>query len=231
MYCVKCGVRLEQGTEKCPLCGTPVWNPTAEPADSHYNSRLYPVKGRSGKFAALSFVTILVINVCLSCLIICLEAYRAVAWSGFVMLGCAAAYVIVVLPMWFSRPHPAIFIPVSFAAIGGYLLYICLATGGHWFLSFAFPCVFICFILSFAAVGLYVIKFRPRTKLLLLGVFFVLLAGCTMLLELFLHITFHTTMFKWSLYTACNFGLIGLFLMVASFIKPLRRYLYKKLFV
>ena len=24
MYCVKCGVELEKGTEKCPLCNTPV---------------------------------------------------------------------------------------------------------------------------------------------------------------------------------------------------------------
>ena len=30
MYCVKCGVKLSDGVESCPLCGTPVWNP--EPA-------------------------------------------------------------------------------------------------------------------------------------------------------------------------------------------------------
>ena len=27
MYCVKCGVKLQEGAEICPLCGTPVWNP------------------------------------------------------------------------------------------------------------------------------------------------------------------------------------------------------------
>ena len=27
MYCVKCGVKLQDGTETCPLCQTPVWNP------------------------------------------------------------------------------------------------------------------------------------------------------------------------------------------------------------
>ena len=27
MYCVKCGVRLPEGTARCPLCDPPVWDP------------------------------------------------------------------------------------------------------------------------------------------------------------------------------------------------------------
>lgn len=26
-YCVKCGVELDEGAERCPLCGTPAWKP------------------------------------------------------------------------------------------------------------------------------------------------------------------------------------------------------------
>ena len=37
MYCVKCGVKLQEGVERCPLCRTPVWNP--EPQEE---SRNYP---------------------------------------------------------------------------------------------------------------------------------------------------------------------------------------------
>ncbi|MBR4827339.1 MAG: zinc-ribbon domain-containing protein, partial [Oscillospiraceae bacterium] len=40
MYCVKCGVKLQEGTEKCPLCGTPVWNPDGLSAESTYSSRM-----------------------------------------------------------------------------------------------------------------------------------------------------------------------------------------------
>ena len=36
MYCVKCGVRLQEGTENCPLCGTPVWNPDASEKENRY---------------------------------------------------------------------------------------------------------------------------------------------------------------------------------------------------
>ena len=48
-------------------------------------------------------------------------------------------YILAVLPLWFRRPNPVIFVPADFAAIGLYLLYINFATGGHWFLTFALP--------------------------------------------------------------------------------------------
>ena len=36
MYCVRCGVKLQEGTESCPLCGTPVWNPEGARARKSY---------------------------------------------------------------------------------------------------------------------------------------------------------------------------------------------------
>ena len=32
MYCVRCGVRLQEGVACCPLCQTPVWNPDQKEA-------------------------------------------------------------------------------------------------------------------------------------------------------------------------------------------------------
>ena len=40
MYCVKCGVRLQDGVEICPLCETPVWNPESAERDIAYPERL-----------------------------------------------------------------------------------------------------------------------------------------------------------------------------------------------
>ena len=51
-------------------------------------------------------------------------------WSGFASGGILLLYVLTVLPLWFKRPNPVIFVPVDFAAIILYLLYIDLATGG-----------------------------------------------------------------------------------------------------
>ena len=59
--------------------------------------------------------------------------------KGYVIGAMLVFYVAVALPNWFYRPNPVIFVPVTFAAIALYLLYIDLITGGGWFLSFAFP--------------------------------------------------------------------------------------------
>ena len=165
------------------------------------------------------------------CLIACLAAYGRMAWSGYVVLGEAFVYVTLVLPFWFRRYYPAVFIPLSFLALGGYLVYINAATGGHWFLPFAFPVTGMAFIVTYLGAGIALLRFKPRTKLRLIGLLFILTGGFTMLLEFFLHITFKVRMFNWSLYSAGFFGLIGAFLFASSLIKPLRRAMYKKLFI
>ena len=47
MYCVRCGVRLQEGVKACPLCGTPVWClETGEGAPVATYSDRYPVMSR-----------------------------------------------------------------------------------------------------------------------------------------------------------------------------------------
>ena len=231
MYCVKCGVSLEEGASECPLCGTPVWNPKEKPRNTHYNADLYPAPGHDGKYTLLSVITLIMAGAALGCLIACLAAFGRMAWSGYVVFGEAFVYVSLVLPFWFRRYYPAVFIPVSFAALGGYLLYVSLATGGHWFLSFGFPVTGMAFITAYLGTGIALLRFKPRTKLMLIGLLFILTGGFTMLLEFFLHITFQVRMFNWSLYSAGFFGLVGTFLFIASLIQPLRRAMYKKMFI
>ena len=50
MYCVKCGVRLQDGTERCPLCDTPVWYPgEPETAAPNFSDR-YPIPPTSRRY-------------------------------------------------------------------------------------------------------------------------------------------------------------------------------------
>lgn len=71
MYCVKCGVELDEGVEKCPLCETPVMKIKEENENPVYNSEypvininLYELKIRKVKKAVfLSFFTISIISI------------------------------------------------------------------------------------------------------------------------------------------------------------------------
>ncbi len=230
MYCVYCGVKLQDGAPECPLCHTPV---TAAPQpekkeDPSYSDRYPRAEKKAGKYLAIGLVTIIMIGAALGCLIFCLKSLGRTDWSGFVAMGLALLWVWFLLPLLFPRWRPMIFLPIDFACLGGYLLYICGKTGGNWFLSFAFPVVMIAGILTLAGVAMmrYIVQGRMRLMSLL-----VIAIGLSfMLIEFFQHITFGTPMFVWSLYCVSVFCLIGLFLFVASFVPPLRAYLRRKFF-
>ena len=141
MYCVKCGVELADSQRVCPLCGTRVFHPDIPrtPADPPYppDERVHPEEvNRSGVCFILTVLALLPAVICVLC---DWRINGGILWSGYASGGILLLYVLTVLPLWFKRPNPVIFVPLDFAAIILYLLYIDLATGGHWFLTFAFP--------------------------------------------------------------------------------------------
>ena len=230
MYCVYCGVRLQDGAAECPLCHTKAALPApgrcTEP--SPYSGRYPRAERQTGKYLVIGLLTTIMTAAGLSCLIFCLKSYGRTDWSGFVALGLALLWVWFVLPPLFPRWRPMIFLPIDFACLGGYLLYICGKTGGNWFLSFAFPVTMLAAVLTLAGVAMmrYIVQGRLRLMSLLL----IAIGLSFMLVDLFLHITFGTEMFVWSLYCVSVFCLIGLFLLIASFVPPMRAYLRRKFF-
>ena len=230
MYCVKCGVKLGDGAPSCPLCGTRVmYFEDGSPTEASQYSDRYPAEQRHAKYLVLALLTSLMASAGLICLIICLKTFGRVYWSGYVLMGLALAWIIVILPLWFERWHPLIFLPVDFAAVCGFLLYVCAVRGGHWFLSFAFPVTMIVGLLLIAAVA--VARHVRRGRLYIAAALVLATGGFCMLIELFEHITFGTKMFLWSLYCVSFCGLLGLFLLIAAIIPPLRAYLERKFFI
>ena len=80
MYCVKCGVRLQDGVEICPLCETPVWNPESAERDIAYPERL-PDKYRESGLRLAVFMTILTAVLINVILIVCLHVYGELRWG------------------------------------------------------------------------------------------------------------------------------------------------------
>lgn len=121
----------------------------------------------------------------------------------------ALLYVVILLPMWFRRPNPVIFVPVDFIAVGLYLLYINFATGGHWFLSFAFPVTGAIGLLISAAVALT--HYLRGGYLYIYGGMLILGGGLAVLIEFLINLTFqiHETLF-WSFYPMVAGIVLGL---------------------
>ena len=229
MYCVRCGVKLQDGAGECPLCHTPVLIAPmpAEEGKALYSDRL-PEAEKNGRVLLVWLLTSVLAAVCLGCLILCLHTFGHAAWSGYVLMSTALAWICLLFPLLFRRYRPMIFLPVDFACAAGFLLYICAKNREHWFLSFAFPVTMIAGVLTLLGVALF--RYLRQGRLRLLGVYLILIGASFMLVELFQHITFGTPMFDWSLYCVCAFGALGLFLFVATMIPPLHAHLRKTFF-
>ncbi len=221
MYCVKCGVELADSERKCPLCHTPVYMPGIdEDPERPYPKfeKPEPVNPR-GIYFIISFVCLISAIISFVCDINL--NFGSVTWSGYVLGAVALAYTVVILPGWFKKYNPAIFVPVNFAAAALYLLYICLATGGDWFLTFALPITAMAaLIISSITILSYYIK---RGYLYIWGGAFIAAAFASPVIELLSNVTFGLyDHLRWSYYPFIALALIGIMLIVIAIVKPLR---------
>ena len=234
MYCVQCGVELQKGVTRCPLCGLRVYHPDLTELPE---ARPYPAFDGSAEHVRpgglLLILSVLFALPIIICLMIDLRLSRGVTWSGYVTAGVLALYITLCLPLWFPRRSPVVFFPIAMAALLIAALYVCLKTGGRWFLPFAFPvggaaCLIVetVIVLLRCAVGE-----RRHRVLYILGGASIALGGLCMLVEFLLHVTFGLAMRWWSLYPLVALTLMGLLMIVIAISAPLRASLHKRFFI
>lgn len=230
MYCVNCGVSLADSEKTCPLCGTQVFHPEIAPPEG---KPLFPAREPVFPFentGGLIIVTTLFLMAIFIALLCDLQITGGITWSGFAVGAVLLAYELLVLPCWFRDPNPVVFVPCGFAAIGIYLLYVDLATGGNWFLSFAFPVTGLVGAIVTAMAALF--RYLRRGRLFCLGGGLIAFGLAMPLVEFLLVITFRLRgMFVWSLYplvVLCLFG--GMLIFLAAF-RPARESMERKLFL
>lgn len=231
MYCVKCGVQLADTEKSCPLCGTACNHPEIPRQNV---APLYPnqrnpelrvsSKAAHGVVLALFLLPIFITLLC------DLQLNRAVVWSGYVAGALALTYVTFVLPFWFHRPNPVIFVPCDFVAAGLYLLYINCAVEGDWFLSLAFPVVGGVGLIVCAVVTL--MRYVPRGALYIFGGAFIALGAFMPLVEFLIHLTFDISHHAyWSPYPLVALVLLGGLLIYLAINQSARETMERKLFI
>lgn len=232
MYCIKCGVELADSEKRCPLCFTRVYHPDLEMPDG---DPLFPdnpvIKRHTVTRAGSLFILTSLFLIALVMPLICnLSITGEVTWGGISASAIVLAYIIVVLPFWFKRPNPVVFVPVDHAAAALLLLHIDLFTDGNWFLSFALPTVGASCIISTAVIALC--RYVRKGYLYIFGGATILSGMAIVLTEFLLNFTFdiHSRL-VWSIYPCAAFLLIGLMLIIIAINPALRTTLEKKFFV
>lgn len=232
MYCIKCGVELAESEKKCPLCGTVVFNPELPRPDGAppypvYNPDTIDNVKRSGIMFVITMLCLLPIVLVLLC---DRQINGRIVWSGYVVGAVIVLYVAVILPLWFEKPNPVIFLPANFAAAALYLLYINCATQGHWFLPFALPiCLGACAIITATAA---LLRYLRRGYFFIFGGAFILTGLYNMLIEFLLNVCFKLHEgFIWSIYPLAVCALLGVTLIVIGCSGELQKSLHKKFFI
>lgn len=231
MYCAKCGVKLADTEKFCPLCGTTAYHPelTREEGNNIYPKRKYPAPEEKALGLPI-FLTAVFLVPLLTVLVCDLRFTGAITWSGIVAGALLMLYVLGVLPLWFKRPNPVIFVPCSFGAVGLYICYLNLVLEGDWFMSFAFPILGCVTVIVVTTVVL--LKYVRRGALYIFGGAFMATGGMMLLMEFLLGITFENINFiGWSFYPMVSLATIGGVLIFMGICRPAREAIERKFFI
>lgn len=141
-YCVNCGVELDASLKSCPLCNTPVINPSElEKIAKHspYSKERGQVDTvRRKDLAILSTIVLVATAVC--CLLLNLFVFSGSLWSLFIIGACLLVYVLLIPVMLYVRFPIYIYLLFDGIATGIYLFLITFNTGDdRWFLELALP--------------------------------------------------------------------------------------------
>lgn len=231
MYCCNCGVKLADTENSCPLCGTAAFHPDIPRADVQplYPQHRYPAPQVNSKASQIVLTTAALMAQFIT-LLCDLRINADVTWSGFVIGAVTVGYVMMVLPFWFRRPNPVIFVPCSFGVVALYLLYINLAVGGHWFFPFALPVTGGIGLIVTAVVAL--LRYLRKGVLYIFGGAFITLGMFMPLVEYLIYVTFQRTRFAgWSLFPLVALVLLGGMLIFLAIFRPARETMERKFFI
>lgn len=143
-YCVNCGVELNPAARECPLCRTPVLNPSCpvdSDAPSFFPTRREEVAPVSRREAAL-LLTSMLLSVAICCTLLNLVFYSDVWWSFFIGGAMAMLWVWFVPPLLSRKLFIWVRLTLDVLAVGVYILLIAIALDGmDWFVGLALPIV------------------------------------------------------------------------------------------
>lgn len=149
-YCVHCGVKLEDSLTECPLCNTPVVDPTRlnqEREASPFPKNRGQVDVVKRKDLAILLIVILAATA-ISCLLLNLFVFRGNMWSVTIIGICMLLFVFMIPAVLYTKLPIYCSIMFDAVAVGIYLYLLTLLTGSNiWFHQLALPIVLLATIL------------------------------------------------------------------------------------
>lgn len=184
-YCVNCGVELDASLEVCPLCNTPVVNPSdflpQKPFPSFPKEKGQVEEVKRKDLGVLVSTVLIAISV--TCGLLNLLVFDANPWSLLVIGICLILWVLVIPAVIYTKLNPYAALLLDGLSVDLYLYMITFMTDSQgWYWELALPiAVFVTVLLEFFALA---IRKLPRSILTTTLIFFIQVALLCVGLEL-----------------------------------------------
>lgn len=230
-YCVNCGVDLEATITECPLCNTPVINPTiikVTREKSPFPKENGQVDVVKRKDLALLLTTVLLATA-LGCGLLNLFVFSKSPWSLSVIGVCILIWVFAIPAIIYTKIsiYSSIFLDSIF--VMGYLYLLTIMTGSNnWYFSLALPIVFLITLLVTILILLlhHFRIFILNTALYVFAELGILCVGIELIIQHFLHQSYSLS---WSavVLVVCSIIVVALITIIAK--KRLRNEVRRRL--
>ncbi len=228
MYCMKCGVRLQDTEKKCPLCGFSL--PEISPIQKGTYPSVKRPRDREDFRGLLLFVTLILFGAGGAVFAADMILGGGVTFSGLVLFSLLLFYAAFLLPRWFRRPNPVVFLPIFCLCLGVFLFYLDFFYGNGWFFPFALPLLGGVLILLETVITLA--RYVHKGYFYIYGGFFLGLGVLSLVGEILYRAYAHLpVMLTWSLIPLIFFSLVGLGLIVIAIVRPFRAFIERRFFV
>lgn len=151
-YCVHCGVELDNAAKACPLCHTPVVDPTRLelPEDSPYFPTRPPVVEPVSRYEMAFLLTAMLISAAVACSVLNIFLQANTGWSLYVSAAAVTLWIWFVLPLIFRKIPMFLRLTLDVLAIGLYVYFVSVhLNGSQWFNGLALPIILLAGIESF----------------------------------------------------------------------------------
>jgi hypothetical protein len=225
-------VELADSEKRCPLCHVEVVNPRkpwTELEERPYPRHMDTIMKRIDRRYFATLAGLLLTIPCILTLLLDIIPGGRLTWSAYVIGAVALVYIFVLLPFYFKKYHPVLFLSADCSAVLLYLLFIERMNGGGWFLGLGLPltatvsaCVILIALLFAGKQTSMLVK--TGVVLIVIGLFVV----CT---EIIIHLYMNTAVKPvWSLYALIPCIVLGAAALVLEHRQNFKERIRRRLF-
>ncbi len=158
-YCVNCGVQLNPGAQKCPLCDTPVilrGNPPEDEECSGFPSLREEPETIFDKDLWIKLISVVTAAPALLTLAIDYLAGGGISWSLYILYSMSLVWIWCASPFLFNRNIFPLWLSIDTAGLIALLFLVeHTSDSGHWVLRLALPIVLSVSIIVFLLVSAF----------------------------------------------------------------------------